>query len=409
MTGPAASPRGASSWSALALGAVVLAAAAVRIAPAWGDFWLDEIWTYVSIGRLDSAAGVFTEIHHSNNHHLNSLFFYWIGERADWFAYRIPSLVAGIGSVLLAAALAGRRGRLEAGFAAFLTGGCFALIHFSSEARGYSLAVFAALAATFFLERDLDRPRWWSAGLFGACAVLGILSHLVYLFYYAGAAAQSAWRLLRRSHERRAGALQMLRLHALPVVASLWLYAVDLRFLRVGRGNPTDLAEFSARSVGYTLGLPVVSELALPYLLIAAAIAGAGLWLLWREGDDAWILMAVAIFAAPLLVFGVMRPEVVAVRYFLIGIALLLLLASRLLAALYREGGWRRGLCLVALAAFTLGNAAHTLAFLERGRGGYRAALAYMARHTNGPRLVVGSGISSITGANTGRAAAPNG
>jgi hypothetical protein len=371
--------------------AVLVAASVVRIVPALGDFWLDEVWTYFSVRNLDTAAGVFTRIHHSNNNHLNSLLFYWIGDRPDWFAYRIPSLAAGIGTVALAAALAGRRGRLEAVFAALLTGGCFALIHFSSEARGYSLAVFFALAATFFLERDLTRPRWVSECLFGACVVLGFLSHLVFLFYCAGAAAQSAWRLLGRNGNRRAAALQLARLHALPVAAFLWLYAVDLRYLEVGGGYSTDFSALFAKTVGYALGLPAIPELAPLYLLLTGAIGLAGFTLSWREGDDSWILMAIAIFVAPLVVLGLMRPEVVAVRYFLIGIALLLLLASRLLAALYRAGGWRRGLCLAAAALFLIGNAAHTAPFLLRGRGGYSQALLFMARHTDGPRIAVGS------------------
>jgi hypothetical protein len=392
MTGSPPSAQPISSRTAVAICAVVLAGAAVvRIVPAWGDFWLDEIWTYFSVRHLDSPAGVFTQIHHSNNNHLNSLLFYWIGDRPDWFAYRIPSLAAGIGTVALAAVLAGRRGRLDAVFSAVLLGGCFALIHFSSEARGYSLAVFFAFAATFFLERDLARPRWSHACLFGTCAVLGTLSHLTFLFYYAGAVAQSAWRLMRGRRDRRAGAIRLARLHALPVAAFLWLYAVDLRHLQVGGGNPTDFSTLFARSVGFAFGLPPVPDLALPYLLLVAAIGGAGLRLAWREGDDGWILMAIAIFAAPAVVLGFMQPEVVAVRYFLIGIALLLLLASRLLAALYREGGWHRGLCLGALAVFTIGNAAHTVPFLERGRGGYRDAVLYMARHTDVPRITAGS------------------
>jgi hypothetical protein len=385
-------PQAMSARSAVLIcAALVVAASVVRVFPALGDFWLDEIWTYFSVRALDTPAGVFTRIHHSNNNHLNSLLFYWIGERPDWLVYRIPSLAAGIGTVALAAVLAGRRGRLEAVFASLLTGACFALIHFSSEARGYSLAVFFALAATFFLERELERPRRASGWLFGACAILGFLSHLVFLFYYAGAVAQSAWRLLRKSGTRRAAVLRLARLHALPVAAFAWLYAVDLRILQVGGGNPTDFSALCARTLGYALGLPAIPELALPYLLLAGAIGIAGLWLVWREGDDGWILMAIAIFVAPLVVLGVLRPKVVAVRYFLIGIALLLLLASRVLAALYRAGGWRRGLCLAATALFVIGNAAHTVPFLELGRGGYFDALLFMARHTDGPRIVVGS------------------
>jgi hypothetical protein len=135
----------------------------------------------------------------------------------------------------------------------------------------------------------------------------------------------------------------------------------------------------------------VLPELALPALLVVVALAFAGLRSIRREGDDEWIAMLVAIFVAPLLVLATMRPEVVAVRYFLIGIALFLLVTSRLLARLYRAGGWRRSASIAATALFLLGNALHLVPFIELGRGGYRDALLYMAEHSPDGRIHVGS------------------
>jgi len=83
--------------AAVALGAVL------RAIPCWNDFWLDEIWTYFSVQSLTSPLAVFSAIHHSNNHHLNTLIFYWIGDTPHWAAYRIPSLVSGTATVALAA------------------------------------------------------------------------------------------------------------------------------------------------------------------------------------------------------------------------------------------------------------------------------------------------------------------
>ena len=51
--------------TALICAAVLAVASVVRIIPALGDFWLDEIWTYFSVRSLDTASGVFTQIHHS--------------------------------------------------------------------------------------------------------------------------------------------------------------------------------------------------------------------------------------------------------------------------------------------------------------------------------------------------------
>lgn len=367
-----------------ALGAVL------RIAPATGDFWLDEIWTWFDVGRLTSPLQVFTSIHHSNNNHLNSLFFYAIGREAHWTLYRVPSLVAGILSVPLAAWIASRRGRLDAVLAALLVATCFALVHFSSEARGYATAVSAALVATVALEAALGGRRGAGA-LFGVCVVLGFLSHLVFLFFYAGAIAQSGWRLLREPTQRARGARRFAALHAFPLACFALLWWVDLRLLAVGGGNPTDYAALVARTVGFSLGLPVLAALALPYAALATALIAAGVHRLRRDGDDAWILYATTIAIAPACVIGLLRPDVVAVRYFLIGITFTLILASQLLADLVRAGGPRRALGLALLALFLAGNGRHIAAFLEHGRGGYHEALLTMARQSPGSRIVAGS------------------
>ena len=52
------------------------------------------------------------------------------------------------------------------------------------------------------------------------------------------------------------------RLHAAPLLLFAALYLVDLRWLRVGGGEPLDLAWLTARTVGYGFGLPVLPALA---------------------------------------------------------------------------------------------------------------------------------------------------
>lgn len=377
------------AWMAVALAV----GACLRAAPMGGDFWLDEIWTYDLARGLDSASAVFTQIHHSNNHHLNTLIFYALGERPEWAVYRVPALVAGVASIALAAGLALRRGRLEGVLAAWLVALCFPLVHFSSEARGYALSLCFALAALWALERDLERPRAATALAFGACVILGFLSQLVFLFFYAGAAVESlvtAAGLARSAHSLRPAVVLLLRLHALPLLALALLTWVDLREFRPAGGSPFEPAWFTARLVGYALGLPVRRELAPLYAVLAAVPWIAGLRLLWRERRDLAVGLAVAGLVAPLLGFAVVRPEVVAVRYFLIGIALTLLIATPVLADALRRGGVARALAAALLLVYAVGNGVHAAGFLEDGRGGYGEALAHMARATPGPRIVVG-------------------
>jgi hypothetical protein len=135
----------------------------------------------------------------------------------------------------------------------------------------------------------------------------------------------------------------------------------------------------------------VVRALSWPYLLTGTGFAAFALYGLWRRGNDAWLLYAIALVVAPAAVMSFFRPSIVAVRYFLIGLVFFLLLASGELARGWRRGGAVRALCGVLIAGFLVGNAVHTSRFLSLGRGGYSAALQYMADHTEGEEIRVSS------------------
>jgi hypothetical protein len=375
----------------LAVAACVTVGAVVRAIPCRGDFWLDEIWTWGDALRLHSPLEVFTRIHHSNNHYLNTLLFYWLGDQRDWAVYRLPSLAAGIATIALGAWLGARRGRLEAVLTAGLLAASFPLVHFSSEARGYSLAVCFALGALLALLRFFERGRAIDAVLFSACAVLGLLAQLTSVFFWAGALALSALHVWRQPAPRTRALRAALLLHAAPALALLVLWWVDLRHLRVGGGPPAVAAQVVARSVGYSLGLPVRDALAPLYAALALSILALGLRRLWRDRDDLWLLLLVAIALAPAAILVALRPAVIDLRYFLIGTALALVLLAWILAAGLRARGWRRAAAGLAIAVFLVGNGHSVARFLALGRGGYGAALRFMADHSDGERIVVGS------------------
>lgn len=336
---------------------------------------------------LESPLGVFTQLHDSNNHYLQSIWLYALGDAPAWLL-RLPAFVAGNASIALCAVLGWRRGRLEALLAAWLCALCFALVHFSSEARGYAGVVFFALAAQWALESDLEAPRLGRALLFGACIVAGFLSQLIFVFYWCGAGAQMLWHW--RAQPLPVLGRRLLARHALPLAGLAWLYAVDLRVLVVGRGDPTDVPLLLAQAVGWTLGLPIARALAAPAALVALALVAAGLALRARRGDDSWIAIAITFFL-PIAVFAWLRPEMIPFRYFLIGSALTLLLCADLAAAAWRAGGVRRGVAVLGLLLFALGNATHWRDFTALGRGGFRAALRAMANATPGEVIDVAS------------------
>lgn len=354
------------------------------------DLWLDEAWSWLSVEALDSPLAVFTGIHHSNNHYLVSLWMYALRDAPDW-AFRVPSFLAGAASVPLAALLAGRRDPLAAVVAALLVGACHLLVYFSSEARGYALVTFFALAGWAALEQELATRRAAPAFVFAGCLILGFLSQLIALFFWAGAFAWSTPRILRASGGAGAAALRLARLHGAPLLALAALYLVDLRGLVVGLGPPFDPARLLASLAAFGFGLPVGTGSG-PLLFGAALAAALALALLWlrSRGDDRWILHLTVIVLAPAAVLGALRPEVIEARYFVIGTAFALILWSEPLAAGLRAGGVRRAAAAAALLGFVLGNAAHTVRFLAEGRGHYAEALRFMAAETPGRRIEVG-------------------
>src|SRR5207253_29604 len=118
-------------------GGVFLVAAAIRIRAAFNDLWLDEIWSVELVRELHSALGVFTQTHQANNHYLNSLFIYFVGQRGNWPGYRIPAECFGIGTVALAWFIGARRDRWTGFFSMLLASFSYVLVLYSSEARGY--------------------------------------------------------------------------------------------------------------------------------------------------------------------------------------------------------------------------------------------------------------------------------
>src|SRR5262245_51747731 len=98
-------------WMAVASFAVGIV---VRVFAAHNDLWFDEVWTLQLLReRVHSFGDVFTNVKHSNNHHLCSLWMWLVGQNASALMYRLPSVLASIGTIALAGLIGGHRSRLE--------------------------------------------------------------------------------------------------------------------------------------------------------------------------------------------------------------------------------------------------------------------------------------------------------
>lgn len=361
-----------------------LAGALLRLAAARGDLWLDEIWSLHFAAAARSPLEVFAEIHHDNNHYLNTLWMMVGGEGASPLVHRLLSVGSGAGMVALGAAAALRRGRIEVAATALLLAGSRFLVHYGSEARGYGPATFFAVASYASLGEWLGtgRRRWMLA--FAAAAALGILSHLTFALVLGGALAWGALELVRR----KAPAADWILLTS-PVVLLALLWLVDLRFLVVGGGPPYELGGVLRELSRATLGLPrgPPELLAAPFV----AVAGYEVVALARERDARAAFFAVSLLLAPLALLALRRPQVLAPRYLAVLVPLFALLAGRGLARLARLGRSGAMAVAVGLVLFVAGNGVQIAALLRDGRGHYREAVALMLAGSADRAVTVGS------------------
>ena len=213
--GPSATRSGSVTRAVMLLvcGAAVAIGTALRVIAARTEMWLDERWTVAFTREITHFSDVLLspKLRHSNIHPLDAWYLWAIqgitdacrGAAPTFIEYRLHSLLAGAATIVLAALIARRRGRLEAMLAACLTAGSYLLIHFSSQARGYALMLCFAFGALLALQRYLDAAggRWRRALLaaaFSMCVVLGLLSHLMFVQFVAAAALWAGVVLWRR-------------------------------------------------------------------------------------------------------------------------------------------------------------------------------------------------------------------
>jgi hypothetical protein len=376
-----------------ACAAILALATALRIRGALNDLWLDEVWSLKLVSGISSPWQVFTSLHLDNNHYLNGLWLYFLGPHGGAFWYRLPSIVAGAGSVALAGLIGRRRNTAAAFFAMLLTGFSYALVLYSSEARGYSTVVFFSFLAFYALDLYLERPRWQMAALYSFSALLGLASHLSFVSVLLASIAWSVWRMDSIRASRRETARCLFSCQAAPALFLAWLYHVDVRQMVEGGGGQAHLSliDTYGTALAWALGTPAPEAMKILFCLVSVAILGAGLRLLWRERTGAFVFFAGVILVFPILLAVVRNAETIYVRYFIISIAFLLILASFVLASLYHQGRAGKWGCCLLLGAYFAANGWHIAELFKYGRGQYGEAIHYMAGRSRGAEISIDS------------------
>ena len=376
---------------------VSVAGAAIRIRAAMNDLWLDEIWSLHMARGVSSPLAILTGIHHDNNHYLNTFFLWLFRDHGNWPGFRALSIAAGAGTVAVAGLIGVRRSRAAALILMLLTAFSYVLVLYSSEARGYSPVVFFSLLCFLLLSRYLDSLNWRWAALFSLSAVLGSLSHLVFVHFYLAALAWSAYRLGRRGLRAKSFLGDLGMCHTVPLLFLAFLYWVDVRRIVVGGGTiSSTLITFRQTAVSYgqalawAMGTAAPDWLGLLMALAAILFLIAGIRLLRREKSDAWLLFGGAILIVPVLLLVLKRPNALYARYFVIPIVFALVLTGYCLGSLYERGGWKRALCVAFMAVYLAVNGWHIGELFSLGRGQYRQAISFLTAYSRSKPVTVG-------------------
>ncbi|MBM3811760.1 MAG: hypothetical protein FJW20_09000 [Acidimicrobiia bacterium] len=349
------------------------------------EFWFDEVYSALWVqAEVIHPADILTSPSSDNNHPLVSLWMYLAGATSRWELYRLPSFAGGLAAVALATWFVRRFDRLTSLLAALLLAVSYPLVVYSTEARGYALMLcFGLLAAELLYRRR-------HPAAFCAAFVLGTLSHLTFLHFYAALLVGTPFLACREGASVAQRVKESLRWHLGPMAFFSFYGLVFLSRRNVLGAPPTPWSEFLADFLEALFGgwqWRAVNQLS----WIAGIVAI--LWALDRVRRHHLglftALIAGAFLAPPALTLaGAWMKSVLLVhsRYLLPTILVSLLLLAYAIASMWKRGGYWRLAAVVQLTLVVGGHLQQDIRFLVGGRGGYKAALEGMASGADGGR-----------------------
>lgn len=357
---------------------IALAGLILRCMAARGGLWLDEAWSAVFAQEVATPAGVLLQINHDNNHHLNTLWLQLVGPGAPPMLQRALSIASGSVTIVVAAAIAARRGPAPTFCAAIAF--CLApfLFTYGAEARGYAPMLFAWVCAIGIADRWLADPvQPKPSTALAIAALFGCLAQATMVF---GLTILALWVMVERS--RRGGWRQGLRdtiaLFAPAAMVAILLVTMAWLAAQTG-GSGFHLGNREAHDWGKWLD--AMHQLATG--MFGSAIILVFVAYLARATRDRLATLAAIACALPLAVALLGLPNSGLSRYYVVIVPPLLLLTAIALPLAWKDriGRWLAGGIALAFLANAVVSDSAMIRNLRGDPGRAVATLAKVAPH----------------------------
>ncbi len=376
----------------LLLAAGILVCAIMIYFSARGDLWLDEIWSIFIAEAAKSPWDIVSLFKHDNNHLLNTLYLYLIGRQNHLVVYRLFSIAAGIGSLFLLTAMAGKWGYLERVFVFLLAGFSYPLILYFSEARGYAPAIFFALSSLFVLEKCFTNFSTIKLLLFWLFSCLGTLSHLSFIIVFLSLSVWVLYNEFSGPLSLKSKLYNSFKYLFLPSAFIIAFYLFYARGMTIGGGDINDRPTEISKGIVCLLGLPyILTHWEFTALGLFAIITLVGAYLFYHDKNKLWSLIIAVLVLPPIVIIFITRPTVYYFRYLVVTYPFFYLLLSYIFGKLYRRGNKYSYIALILICIYLIGQMQQLWPLFKYGRGNYQAILTEVSNKSPGNVLRIGS------------------
>jgi len=385
--------------------ALLIIGAGLRVRGAYGELWLDEIWSLNIAKGLTAWHQAFWDAPLDNNHPLNTAWIYLMGQGRDPWVYRLLSIITGTMTILVTGLVAARSTlgptSVRLLVAMLLTATLYPFVHFGSEARGYApmmLCAMLAFSAVEDADQNVRRARW----TYGLAGFLGLLSHLSILPILFALSISFTVRQRLQGVPLAQAFHAAVRLNG-PFIAGVLAYTMTIAY---GFFLHHNVLAFGGSTLGcldapcFTSALDSITRFtvggfAAPWTglytgLYSIFVGGAIAWL-GTLGNRRALPLGLILLGVPLLFFLTNQPAVPHARYFIGVFAFLPVLSAEIVGEISgRTQAARLGAGLFVVALVSV-NAWANSRFFQAGRGDYARTLERILKDQDGAPITLGT------------------